>query len=171
MNIGDRIIKFRELKGMTRKELASILEVSPATITRYEKGDREPNIDTLTKIAKALGVSSAELVTDKETIQIMINEKVNEFNEVNPNTRVKFPKIDTLIDHIKTDDDWDYVLDNQHEFYLQKSLIGKFSSICDYLQVDLSHHTNKQILSIINSSLFKSVIEGMLNDISKDSDK
>ena len=62
LNIGDRIIKFRELKGMTRKELASILGVSPATITRYEKGEREPNLETIKKIACALNKSLSDLL-------------------------------------------------------------------------------------------------------------
>lgn len=90
MNIGDRIIKFRELKGMTRKELATILGVSPATITRYEKGEREPNLETIKKIASALDVSLTSLLDTKPSGHINVNDTVDTLlNELGYNLEYK----------------------------------------------------------------------------------
>ena len=44
----------REEVGMSRVELASLIGVGANTIWRYEKGLREPNIDTLRQISIAL---------------------------------------------------------------------------------------------------------------------
>lgn len=57
MNLGDKIKDIREFNGLTQKQLAETLGVSAVTVTRYENGDREPNIDMLEKIAHKLNVS------------------------------------------------------------------------------------------------------------------
>ena len=44
----------REKMGMSRVELASLIGVGANNIWRYEKGLREPNIDTLRQISIAL---------------------------------------------------------------------------------------------------------------------
>ena len=44
----------REKMGMSRVELASLIGVGANNILRYEKGLREPNIDTLRQISIAL---------------------------------------------------------------------------------------------------------------------
>lgn len=62
MSIGTNIKKIRTDKKITRKELAEKIEVSEPTISRYENGKREPNIETLNKIARALNVSILELI-------------------------------------------------------------------------------------------------------------
>jgi len=47
MNIGIKIKKYRELNKMTQKDVAEILEVEPGTISKYENGTIEPNIESL----------------------------------------------------------------------------------------------------------------------------
>lgn len=56
MNIGEKILLLREKRGISRREFAEKLGVSLATITRYEKGDRNPSIEQLQKIAAVLDV-------------------------------------------------------------------------------------------------------------------
>lgn len=64
-SIGQFIKNKREEAGMTQDQLATKLNVSPATISLYESGDRKPEIDTLKLIAKTLSVSEAALLDIK----------------------------------------------------------------------------------------------------------
>ena len=54
MNIGNKIKLYRENKKMTQKEIAEILEVEPATVSKYESGIIEPNIQSLKKLSQMI---------------------------------------------------------------------------------------------------------------------
>lgn len=62
MTIGDRIKMVREEKHMTQNTLGKEVNLSGVAIMRYEKGLREPKLETLNKIAQALGVSTSYLL-------------------------------------------------------------------------------------------------------------
>ena len=66
MNLGERIKKYREEKKMTQVEVAEVLGVKPATISKYEAGTLEPNIESLKKLAELLEVSVDELLKEDE---------------------------------------------------------------------------------------------------------
>ena len=60
MNIGDRIKKIRIDKKISQKSMAKMLDNMPvSTLANYENNHREPNLDTLNKIAKVLNVTIA----------------------------------------------------------------------------------------------------------------
>ena len=52
----------RSRKGLSQRDLAELLGVSPGTIGRYESGLRSPDIHTLHFLASALGCTVAELL-------------------------------------------------------------------------------------------------------------
>ena len=54
----------RKEKNMTQKELAEKVGLTASTITKYEKGLLEPNIETLNKIADVLNVTINDLIGD-----------------------------------------------------------------------------------------------------------
>lgn len=54
MSFSDRLKEARKKSGFTQKQLADVLEVTPAMIAQYETGKRKPKQDTLNKIADAL---------------------------------------------------------------------------------------------------------------------
>lgn len=62
MEIGDRIRKYRKLRGMTQKELSKLIDVTPPTVTKYENGNLRIDTDMLTKIGASLEVSVEELL-------------------------------------------------------------------------------------------------------------
>lgn len=62
MTIGNNIKRIREEKGMTQKELADKCNIIYQTIGKYERNLLNPKYETLEKIAKALGVSSFDLI-------------------------------------------------------------------------------------------------------------
>lgn len=56
-HIGNRMRSLREQKKITQAELGAKIGVSGATVNRYEQGKREPDIDTLEKIADFFDVT------------------------------------------------------------------------------------------------------------------
>lgn len=60
----NRIREVLEAKGMTQAELADLLDVRFQTINRFCNGHREPTLDMLYRIAKALKVSPRELIRE-----------------------------------------------------------------------------------------------------------
>lgn len=55
----------REQRGLTHKEAAELAEVSTWTLRDLESGKRAPYMPTVTKIARAYGVSVEELVEEE----------------------------------------------------------------------------------------------------------
>ena len=62
LSLGRQIIFYRKRLGLSQKELASAVGLSPTTLNRYERGVREPNISQLLDIAKALNVTGDALL-------------------------------------------------------------------------------------------------------------
>jgi len=62
-NIQEKIKKHRNKLGISQDRLSKLADVTYNTIIKIESGANiNPTIDTLTKIAKALGVSVDELL-------------------------------------------------------------------------------------------------------------
>lgn len=57
MTLGQRIRDLREKSNLTQKELASILGMESAAVSKYELDMREPNISTLLYMAEIFNVS------------------------------------------------------------------------------------------------------------------
>lgn len=56
MDIGKSIRKNREFYGLSRQELADILEINVSTLGRYETGKRNPSLSTLKNISNVLSI-------------------------------------------------------------------------------------------------------------------
>lgn len=52
-----RLKELRAEKGATQKEVAEFISCSPLVYSRYEREEREPDIDTLCRLADYFGVS------------------------------------------------------------------------------------------------------------------
>ena len=68
MRIGSAISLARNNLGLTKKELAENIGLSPSAITRIEKGERSLSLQTAQDIARALGLRLSQLVTIAESI-------------------------------------------------------------------------------------------------------
>lgn len=66
MTIGELIRDARKKKGLTQKELGERLEVSDVSIAQWENGIRNPRFETRQKLAKALDIDIAELMSETE---------------------------------------------------------------------------------------------------------
>jgi transcriptional regulator with XRE-family HTH domain len=61
--IAKNIKKYRKEKGLSQDKLARLADIAHATIIKIESGGiQSPTIDTVQKIAKALGVSVDALI-------------------------------------------------------------------------------------------------------------
>ncbi|MDE6676740.1 MAG: helix-turn-helix domain-containing protein [Clostridia bacterium] len=58
----DRLKELRKEKGLSQTELAKELEVSQRSVSSWETGFREPDFETLEKIAKYFNVTSDYLL-------------------------------------------------------------------------------------------------------------
>ncbi len=63
--LGVRISQLRMKAGMTQANLAEKAELSIDSISRIERGDRAPSLESLEKIAEGLGIEPAELLNFK----------------------------------------------------------------------------------------------------------
>ena len=70
MKVGNKIKEYRELNKMTQKDIAEILGVEPATISKYEAGTIEPNIESLKRLAETFNVTVDELIKDEEKFDV-----------------------------------------------------------------------------------------------------
>lgn len=62
MTTGEKIRSIRKEKGLTQKALGELLGVTQATVGQYETNANPPKIETLQRIADALGVPVSYLI-------------------------------------------------------------------------------------------------------------
>lgn len=131
INLGKRIKEFRKIRGLTQKQLAEKLGVTTITIQNYENNRREPNIETLKKIADALEVPMYDLITDNEIVEISRREIIQR-DKIYSELR----KLDDIVIDAK---------EKEVEFYFKqlKSLMEEHSKLLDSI-------TENRKLEIIN---------------------
>ncbi len=66
MGFPERLAKIRKDKNLSVNELAEIIELHHSQLRRYEKGDSQPTLDVLKKLAIALNVPGDALLFDEE---------------------------------------------------------------------------------------------------------
>lgn len=71
--LGDNIKLYREKNKMTQTELSEVLNVKPTTISKYESGALEPNIESLKKMAELFNIS----------IDTLVGEEVFDISKIN----------------------------------------------------------------------------------------
>lgn len=83
MDIGSKIRKAREAKGLSQKELAKLLSTSYSVIGKYERDEMQPSIEAAKKIAKLVGTTVGYLLgeTDEENI-LKDSEMLKRLNEI-----------------------------------------------------------------------------------------
>lgn len=88
--VGSFIASMRKQKSLTQKELAEKLNVTNKAISKWETGNGYPEITIVPKLAKVLGVTTAELlngelnvnmVSDNDDAATIINETVKYYDK------------------------------------------------------------------------------------------
>lgn len=80
--MNNRLRELRKEKGLTQLELAKILNVSDRSVGFYETGERDPDTDTLKKLASFFSVSIDYLLnqSDIRNLSNAINESATSYN-------------------------------------------------------------------------------------------
>ncbi|GAW28958.1 helix-turn-helix domain-containing protein [Carboxydocella sp. ULO1] len=65
MDISERIVHLRTLRNISQYKLAKISGISQAGLSDIELGKKQPTVQTLDKILKALNVSWAEFFSEE----------------------------------------------------------------------------------------------------------
>lgn len=60
--LGKRIEMYRERRGISRQELADLMNVTRQTVFRWEHGDRIPDVLTFMQLSRLLGVEFNEML-------------------------------------------------------------------------------------------------------------
>ncbi|MBY5034186.1 helix-turn-helix domain-containing protein [Streptococcus gallolyticus] len=58
----DNLKALRKQKKLTQQEVADKLEINRVTYTNWEKGNREPNLENVVKLAHILNATTDELL-------------------------------------------------------------------------------------------------------------
>lgn len=65
MNIAQRIIELRNMRGITTNKLANLAGVSQSHLREIELGTRNPTVETLSYFCDALGVTLSEFFREE----------------------------------------------------------------------------------------------------------
>ena len=102
MTFGDRLKQVRLQKGLTQENLAKKLGIGKTTITGYEKGNRQPDVQRIKDLAKILGVTG----------DYLLDIDVADAPTYTPAEQAHIKKYRTLDEHGKTM--VDFVLDEEY---------------------------------------------------------
>lgn len=83
VEFGEQLRRAREEKGMTQQPLAEQLYVTRQAVSRWECGDRYPDLLTTKKISQILEVSLDDLLSGKEMEKVVERNPVIEKKSVN----------------------------------------------------------------------------------------
>ena len=81
-NFNENLKNARERKGISQKDVAEKIGVAKSTYSLYESGNREPNVQTIKKIADVLNVSADDLLgLNEEPLTIAAHFDGDEYTE------------------------------------------------------------------------------------------
>jgi len=64
MNIGDKILKYRKLKGYSQEDIANSLNVSRQTVSKWETNQSTPDFNKIIPLCKLFEISADELLDE-----------------------------------------------------------------------------------------------------------
>ena len=101
VDMGKRVLKQRQLIGLTQQELAERIGVSTSFVGHVERGTRKASLETLVALSNALGVGVDYLLAG--SLQSSPDEE-NPSGAMDPNRRLVIREIlSTLQEHLS---DW-----------------------------------------------------------------
>ena len=165
MSVGNKIKKYRELNKMTQKDISEILEVEPGTISKYESGIIEPNIESLKRLAQIFNTTVDELVNDEEKFDISkinVLEILREQKEMKlkgnlyHNTQIKFAYNTNHIEGSKLTEDQTVYIYETNTILFEKETIA---NVDDILETANHFKLVDYMLDIANENLSEDMIK------------
>jgi len=86
MQFHEHLKQLREIKKLTQEQFAGLIGIAKTTYIGYEKGDREPRLSELKKMAEVLGMTISQLCmeTDSRNVEeglVLMFQAVKQFND------------------------------------------------------------------------------------------
>lgn len=69
MEIGTKLNQLRKLSGMTQEQFAEKLNVSRQTVSKWEKGNTYPDLESIVRVCRIFHVSSDDLLLKGEEME------------------------------------------------------------------------------------------------------
>lgn len=101
--IGGRLRYFRELRGLSQKEFASLIGVSNSRVSNWEQGINRPDADILASICSALHISADELLDISSSINKLGGLSPDEITHIKKYRRIDSDgraTIDMMLDQL-----------------------------------------------------------------------
>ena len=74
--LNENIVVLRKQNNMSQSDLANILFVTPQAVSRWERGETEPDIETIKKLAEVFHSTVEEVINGPKSIQSKRLEKI-----------------------------------------------------------------------------------------------
>ncbi len=79
-DFGERLKTYRLKKGLSQENIATIINKTKATVSRYESGEVLPDVKDISKICEALEIYEADLYENNVVRTMQDNKSKNPFN-------------------------------------------------------------------------------------------
>lgn len=83
--LGKNIRYIRESKGLSQKDLASLAGFTPAYLGYLERGQKNPSVDLIQKIASALDIEAYRLFLAEKNVPSEITQLIHSVSDLGPN--------------------------------------------------------------------------------------
>ena len=87
MSVNEKIRLIRETKGLTQEQVAEKLGISPTAYGDFERGDNDPRLSKLQKIAEILEMPLSDLIDLSDKGNLTINFS-NQENRKSPKNKI-----------------------------------------------------------------------------------
>lgn len=91
VSISENLTRFRKAAGLTQEQLAEKLFVTRQAVSKWERGESQPDLDTVAALAELYGVTVDELLTSKTDVPEKV--AVSDLPDTNELKRVQRKKL------------------------------------------------------------------------------
>ena len=182
MNLGKKLKDYRENKKLTQIYIADILNVKPATVSKYESNQIEPNIEALKKYAEIFEVTVDELLKDEKDVQnieeLNILEILKEQKDMKikgnlyHNTQIAFTYNTNHIEgSTLTEEQTRFIFETNTILFQDKTIANVndiFETVNHFMLVDYMIDNAKEILTEEMIKKFHTILKKSTTDSQKD---
>ncbi|MEQ2536661.1 helix-turn-helix domain-containing protein [Coprococcus comes] len=88
---GNKLAALLKERGMSQKELAEAACLTPASVSRYVNGEREPRVLTVAALADVLGVKPSDIIgtSDEQEMDTAVSFIVRNIDKLTETQRVE----------------------------------------------------------------------------------
>lgn len=140
MTVGENIKRLRRERGLTQKNLGELCGIAEPNIRKYENSKQNPKLETVEKIATALGVTAFELMG------------MEYFDLKNPNAGKQYAEYSSFQSYLSS---LGYIIKEKPERYGEEGIISCTYAISgNGVSVVLSDEEYNQLQSSVGDLIF-----------------